>query len=441
MSRSGNLVERERRGPRATTAAVAVANAVLATAVLVTAPAFAAGFGIFEQGTKAMGMAGAFTAQADDGSAMFHNVAGIAFIDETLLQAGLTLITPEKSEFEGANPFPGVGVRAEQEDLLFYPPHLYYVKPLNDRVRFGFAVNAPFGLETEWKDRDTFPGRFISARAKLETLDLNPGFAIKLCDTASVGLGVVLRNARVGLSRNVPLINPFTFTPIDVAEVELESDFERGWGFTAGFLHKPSSRFSWGVSYRSRVQVDFGGDAEFTQIPTGNAGLDALVRTQIPFDAEIPVRTAVEMPDMASVGFAFGITSGFLVEVDANWTGWSSFGEIDLTFPENPRFSQTIPEDYEDVWNYRLGLRLDVGSGQLRFGYVYDESPQPDETVGPLLPDANRDGITIGYGLGKRFDLALMYLTFDERTTLVNRDHFFGTYNTTVWLLGATVTF
>ena len=44
-----------------------------AAVVLAAFPVDGAGFGVFQQGAKAMGMAGAFTAQADDPSAMFHN--------------------------------------------------------------------------------------------------------------------------------------------------------------------------------------------------------------------------------------------------------------------------------------------------------------------------------------------------------------------------------
>ena len=50
--------------------------------------------------------------------------------------------------------------------------------------------------------------------------------------------------------------------------------------------------------------------------------------------------------------------------------------------------------------------------------------------------------MTIGWGRrGDRstLDLALMFIPFDERTTLVNEDNFNGTYDTTAWLFGATV--
>src|SRR5690242_3997102 len=55
--------------------------------------AFAAGFSIFEQGAKATAMGGAFSATADDPSAIFYNVAGIAQQRSTTVMVGATGIT------------------------------------------------------------------------------------------------------------------------------------------------------------------------------------------------------------------------------------------------------------------------------------------------------------------------------------------------------------
>ena len=49
-----------------------------ATILAVGGVAFGSGFSIFEQGAKATAMGGAFVATADDPSAIFYNVAGIA---------------------------------------------------------------------------------------------------------------------------------------------------------------------------------------------------------------------------------------------------------------------------------------------------------------------------------------------------------------------------
>ena len=50
-------------------------------AVFSPAAAQAAGFGIYEQGARAMGTAGAFTARADDPSAIYFNPAGLAHLE------------------------------------------------------------------------------------------------------------------------------------------------------------------------------------------------------------------------------------------------------------------------------------------------------------------------------------------------------------------------
>jgi long-chain fatty acid transport protein len=424
----------------------AVALVALAAGAGVAGPAHAAGFGIFEQGTKAMGMAGAFTAQADDPSALFHNVAGIAFQKERDLSVGTTLIALGDSQFQGADPSPGSSVTAEQADNLVTPSHIYFVQPINQAVTFGFGFNNPFGLVTEWDDPDNFAGRFLSTRAELKTYDLTPSLGWQVTPTFGIGVSAVARFAEVELDRRVARVNPFLLRASEVAEVNLKSDLNSGFGFNVGLLHRFNNSFSWGLSYRSKIKIDFEGDGRFTQTLTGFPQFDAAVARAIPFGQDLPIETEVELPAMASLGVAIMVTPTFGLEVDANWTEWSSFEEINIRFTENPQFSSVLPENWEDVYNYRLGLRWDLSStGQLRFGYVYDETPQPDETMSPLLPDANRNGVTVGYGLrtarGWRLDAALMYLKFDERETLVNENDFNGTYESNAWLLGMTATF
>lgn len=408
--------------------------------VLAAAPAFGAGFLIYEQGSKAMGMAGAFTAQANDGSAMFYNVGGLAFLKEKKLEVGVTFVDVADSTFEGLAPFPGPGATGEQDPGLFYPPHLYYVRPLDERLTFGFAVNAPFGLSTEWGNPETWPGRYISAKAELRAFDLNPSIGWKVSDKLGVGFGLVGRVSDVTLLRFVPQLNPFNQTVVDVARVDLDSDFDTGFGWNVGVLHQVGKYLSWGFSYRSKITVDYGGDGVFTQITTGNPQLDALVAAAIPFGQKLPIETSIEFPDIASVGVALGLTRRVLVEVDVDRVGWSSFDVVELRFPSAPQFTTVLPNDWDDSYNYRLGVQVGEGPSYWRFGYIYDETPQPGPSVGPLLPDANRNDYTIGYG-NQRFDVALMYVNFDQRTTTTNRDNFYGTYKTDVWLLGLTVKF
>jgi len=406
-------------------------------------PAGAAGFSIFEQGTKSMGMAMAFTAQADDPSALFYNPGGVAFLDGQRFSLGATVVTSTRGDFKGANPSPGVDARGEQEPLFETPPHFYWTREVNPRWRFGLGLTSPYGLTTEWKNPSRFPGRYLSTKAALRTFDLNPTLAWQATPSLGVGLGVLVRFSDVELERFVPQRSPITGRLIDVGRVRLESDFSEGYGFSAGILHKWNDSFSWGLSYRSRVKIDYQGDGRFTQIPTGIPPFDAAIARLIPFGQALAIETSVEFPDTASLGLAVAVSAQSKLELDVNWTGWSSFDEVPLVFVDAPQFSQTLPEHWENAMNYRLGFRWAQGaSNEWRVGAYYDETPQPERYVSPLLPDANRTGVTVGWGhrfaSGKTFDLAALYVPFDERKVRINENGFLGDYNTTAWLFAAT---
>jgi long-chain fatty acid transport protein len=419
----------------------------IALVALAAGPIHAAGFSIFEQGTKAMGMAGAFTAQADDPSMLFHNAGGLAFVTQRQFSLGTTYIKGTKADFQGAAPFPGPGVREEGVLLSEFPPHAYWVQPINNTWKFGLGIETPFGLVTEWKNPNQYSGRFLSTKAAIETFDVNPTLGWQVTPNFGIGIGGIARFAKVELNRHVPLINPFTQTAVDVAALKLDADFSEGYGFNVGLLHKVNNSFSWGLSYRSQISVDMEGDARLTQISTGNAQVDALVASRLPFNSNVPVETTIDYPDSASLGLAFGLSPNLLLETDVNWTGWSSFKEVPITFTNGALPSQVLPEQWDDAFNYRAGLRWTTSpSAQWRFGYVFDETPQPEEGMSPLLPDADRQGLTLGFGHtgGFGYDLAVMYLDFKERTrnqSFPGEGPYFGTYKTKALLFGLTLNF
>ncbi|MDH3525504.1 MAG: outer membrane protein transport protein [Acidobacteriota bacterium] len=419
--------------------------ATAALALLATAPLAAGGFSVFEQGSKAMGMAGAFTAQADDPSALFHNVGGLGFFEERDIALGVTLVTSTDESFVGAPPGFATGSTASISSLAEPVPHFYWVQPTGRSWNFGLAVNAPFGLKTEWENPDAFAGRFINTEASMLVLDVNPNFGVKLTDNFGIGFGLIARFSKIELNRRQATTNPFTGGLAEFAAVRLESDMDQGLGWQLGLLHRYNPSFSWGFSYRSNLTVDYGGNAVFTQIPTGTPQLDAILAATIPFGQNLPVTTAIEFPDTASLGVAMALGPESLLEIDVNWAGWSSFDALRVDFTGNPAFDFERRENWKDVYNYRLGLRFGRGSGsEWLLGFVMDESPQPTASVSPLLPDADRNGYTAGWsreGGGVDLDLAVMYLDFAARTVDNSIDMFNGTYSQTGWLFAATLGF
>ena len=413
--------------------------------VLAPAPTEAAGFVIFEQGGKAMGMAGAFTAQADDASALFYNVGGAAFFDEREFYLGASLISLGDSSFQGAAPFPGPTATGEQKSQIVVPPHAYWVQPINDKFKFGLAVNAPFGLVTEWEGGEDWSGRFLSEKAELINVDLTPSIAWRVSQNTGIALGVVARFAEVELRNRRAAIYPGTGQPVDVSTNKLTSDMETGIGVTLGILHRANDRLSIGFQYKSAVDIDFAGKAEFEQILTGDPVFDAIVAGSLPASA-VPITTSIEFPDQASLGVAYRFTDKWLAEFDLGWTGWSTYDGLIVKFdPSSGLEDLDRPQLWDDALNYRTGASYVLNDrSSLRFGLYFDESPQPDETVSPLLPDADRWGTTFGYGYtGEKYDVDAygMYVTFDDRTTSTNLDGFNGTYSTNVWIVGAAIGF
>jgi len=401
-------------------------------------PLRAAGFALFEAGAKGQGFAGAFTAQASDPSAMFHNPAGIAFLRGKQLYLGGTAVMPSW-QFDGAAPFPGEGVHETDAVSVLLPPAAYYSQAFSPRLAFGIGLHVPFGLKTQWANPDGYSGRYISQEAQLSGFAVNPTVAVKLADRLAVGAGLDVRFSKVTLIRRLPVINPFTQLPVDAADERLEAGTDTGFGFNVGFLAKFSDDVSVGASYRHKVTVDYGGTASFTPRPTGNAQLDARLHGVLPAE-DLNLASSITFPAVLSGGIAFH-RGDWVFEADVNWYEWSTFQSLPVTFPDRPDLSGVITEDYSDSFQYRFGVERTLNDRwAVRGGYFWDETPAPPASVSPLLPDSDRNGICVGasWTSGKwRLDGASwLVLARDRSTDGLNRDGYQGTYKSHAFTLG-----
>lgn len=401
--------------------------------------AFASGFSIFEQGAKASGMAGAFVATADDPSAVFYNPAGLAYQREMTLLGGATFIN-FTNQFNGAFDSPvTAGTEGKYDRHLFVPPNAYAVVPIGENLSFGIGTFAAFGLRTDWED--PWVGRFISKDVNLKTVSVNPSVAWKTSSgRLALGGGLEYRRARVTLSRNntATTPDPFGGRVVDVANGYLSSDWGSDWGWNVGILLKPNDTWRIGASYRAPMDVDLTGTADITQIPTGNAQFDAFVATQLPPDQGIA--TSIPFPALTAIGIATSAIPNWDLELDITHATWSRFETLLVEFDRTPAVNINRPQNWEDTIAVRVGANRHIGDEwQIRLGAVYDQNPQPVEAVSPLLPDADRMGVTFGVGYQHGpfiVDVSEMVLHFKDRSTGgVNPDQFEGTYKTDATLL------
>ncbi len=420
---------------------------LLVAALLFVVPSLSwgSGFSLFEVGNRAMGMAGAFTAVADDQTALFWNPAGMAFqTDQGMkLMVGVTLIKPTQ-DFVGMSPYPGDGYTVSQIEQTFPPAHFYLSFPVNERLELSFSLTNPWGLGTQW-DED-YRGRFQSIKADLMVFDLGVSMAYQLSDSFAFGIGVDYMYTTIELSRHIGVINPYDQRLTDVAEAELKSEgMNAAWAWNAGLLWKLGNGFQLGAVYRSDFTVSGDGKATFTQIPTGYPDLDGMLGTIFPFEDKVPIEATIAFPDFWTVGLAWQ-NEKLTISGQYGVMNWSAFQELPIIFPENPEFSSVMEEGFEDAAQWRVGLEWRLAQRwAVQAGYLEDETGQPVEAMSPLLADGDRFGYSLGLSYHTprfRLDLGYEHVMSDPRSTEGGSwEGYNGTYDSDAHLAGATLTF
>lgn len=381
------------------------------------AQAQAGGFQIPEMDVKAMGMAHAVTAVADNPSANWFNPAGLAFQKGHAMTVGGTLIQP-KVDFtsNASNPLPTFSTSANKKTL--FVPHAYLSGTSEGLgISYGIGVNSPFGLEMEYPTTAGFAG--AAQYARLQAVNVNPNVAIKVNDSLSLAVGL-------------DYVNMYK---VDFNGTALVQNFSGdGIGYNVAALYK-SDQFNVGVSYRSNVKIK----------AKGTSTLTATTQT-------VSNAITVTMPDILNIGVAFHPVERWTVSANADWVNWKKFDQLAFTYTPTllgVGSALTVPENWKATWSYRLGAEWAYSDTmRARFGYTYDPTPIKDVDFTPLLPGNDRQAVHLGYGVDlsdqATVDLAYIYVWLAERnqvastgTNIVRN----GTYKSSIHLFGASLTY
>ena len=393
----------------------------------------ASGFSIYEQGSRATGMAGAFMAGANDPSAIFYNPAGIAGLKGWQIQLGTTAIQTEFS-FTGPESMDQY-FYSKAKKGLFFPSHFYASYSLDSKLTFGLGVYSPFGMGSTWKDK--WVGRLLATNTELRTFFVNPVVAYRLFDHLSVAVGASYVNANVVLEKDV------FFTPRHLfGHSKLEAN-ANGFGFNVGLQYRLLDKIKIGLMYRSSVNLDFkNGTAYFTFPTTQNDIVNQEVATYFP--AKTKASSALTLPASYGLGIAYAMTENLSFECDYIAMGWHTYNEVKIDFAQ-PVAGQTEsvnPRNYKDTFSLRFGMeyRLDKHF-TLRAGYAWDYHAVPAAYVEPSLPENDRHNYTIGFGYkNKHFsvDAAYHILLQDDREVKDSINNFDGVYSGLANILGLT---
>ncbi len=367
----------------------------------------ASGFQLKENSVKGMGAAFAGVGVNEtDSSVVANNPATMARFEGTTMQVDLTAIDLSY-EFKGTGtdaagrPLTG-GNGGDAGDIAAVPA-LSVVHKLDNGLAFGAMVSAPFGLKTEYDNN--WQGRYFAHTSDVEIVDLTLAAALDIIpDRFSVGAGIIYSRADVTLSQSVDFGTalfaqrvPLPFAVPQGADgfAEVQGD-DTGFGWTVGANLKPTDQLAIGVSYRSEVDYELEGTADWT-VPGNVAAVFAAnpaTRTRFQDGAVVAKLTT---PSVLNVDVRYDFNDSFSMMASWAQTGWDSLREVRIDFANAADPDSVEPFDWKDSQFASLGGEYKLNeSWILRAGVAYDETPTHLETRTPRLPDANRFWYSIG---------------------------------------------
>lgn len=374
-------------------------------------------------GTFDLGRAGGRIAQVDDASSVQQNPANM--LEVTNAEA---LFTPSIIYIASYFSSPS-GQTTQTTDPWKVVPNFFISVPLkNDRFAAGLGVTVPYGLSVEWNRNSSAFNQFNSGSwstsapyySELTTYNFNPSFAAKLGERVQLGVGFDVMWSDLEfkqlLSNQLPGL-----------EAVAEGDGV-GFGGNGGVTWLVTDHQRLAAAYRSPMTIDYTGTAKFNNYPGGVPGTS--------FGSQ------VRFPTIVSVGYGIEINDKLRLEADGEWVQFSRFKSLQVNVGANNALgvpSQNIPENWRDT--FTAGLAGDwkfADDWVLRFGYQFYQSPVPDSTFSPTIPDADQNVFTLGLGFKfghSSFEGAYGLDFYNERTITNDQNPVFdGKYKFNVHL-------
>ena len=424
---------------------------------------------IQSQSAAAAGMGNAFTAQANDPSAVYYNPAGMTQLPGVQTMFG-ALAVGGTTNFTGPT---GATATGDRGGSVAWPPpaHVYLTANLGDLgitslsgLTAGIGLISPFGSLTRYPEDGPF--RTATTFTTLPLMDIKPTLAYKVNDQLSIGLGADI----------------YTFSSLfGEGHVEKQSIWPGGLGIPAGSKVE---------LFGKDTAVGFNASLLYTPLrnaagkPIANIGL--VYRSQATLHlagallangANVSNATAtLVLPQVFSGGIAIWPLRDDEHEwkfgIDIDYIGWKSVRNLDVHLANGATIPQ--PQNWRGAYNVMIGteyrwLRLESlveWEVALRAGYINQQAQMPDLTFDPGIPSADVHIPTIGLGLlckangsflGVKcaaigvgslkpkaigLDLSYQVALYEERTITGNRNPTVnGVYGTVFHLGGASLRF
>ena len=344
---------------------------------------YSGAFMIPHQTARALGLSNAVTAGVNDPSAVYYNPAALSQIDgNNFLITGSYVGLYNSVENSGRT-------AVNKHDDNFVPSLFANYHVPGGGFTAAIGVYSPFGLATTYERDFT---RFAANRTELKTMYITPALSWHPIDYISVGGGVSFVHASGLFSRSL-CFNTLacTFAP-GAGEATLRlTDTANAFTYNLGVLIKPSENLKVGLSYRARADLRFdSGDVKLGGVLAGTPAVRAHVRP-------LPLAPVINS------GVFWQINRWWGAELVYEYTRWSEFKTLNATFLSGPLPGFSLPQNWKNTSTIRLGSFYTLNNNwEVRGGLALEETPIPNKTLNPAIPDA--DKLTVNAGIGYKWD-------------------------------------
>ncbi len=420
--------------------------------VLSAGQAGASGFALAEQNSSGLGNAYAGAAAvAEDASTIFFNSAGLSRISRPSLVVNLSGINIDSKFHDSGSvaalgqslPPGGTGGNAGDFTVL---PSVYFAMPVAPGFSAGLGVNAPFGLKTEYDS--SWMGRYQAIKSDVKTTNINLAVAYQLNKMISLGAGVDYQTINATLTSAVNYdavvagglalqsVPQGTINTLIAANPGLEGTSkvkgdDTAWGYDVGMLFMPSEQTRIGLSYRSAINYTVSGNATITAPattttpPVSTVIIAAKASTSANGLADGPITLNLKLPASARLAIVQEMGNKLELLGEVSWTQWSSVQKLEIVRTNGVLLSKT-DERWQNTMRYAVGANYKLmDTLKLRAGIAFDESPVPDSTRTPRLPDADRTWLSAGgkFDINKNVALDFAYAHLFVKDAKLNQDN------------------
>ncbi len=437
---------------------------LLLAAAAITVGTQAEGYQVNNMSAKQTGMGHVGTAMKLNSESIFFNPAATSYqtskFDISIGATGILSNATYHSLPTKENGYVS-GPAEKSDNKLSTPLHIYFnYKPIS-KLAIGLGFYTPNGSSMNWGKN--WSGAHLIQDIDLQAFTVQPTVSYKICDNLSIGAGLTISWGNFNMSRsmlptatgNLMAAGGFQLaagklqTAVDQLEqapstpeiaqqiatlkglitqagagqtyfashhanealvsAELGGNSDIAIGVNAGILWDITDEWSFGMTYRSRVNMQVGkGSAKLnyaspetqqyltllnklSTLSGGNEIIPGLDKGT--FNAELPLPTSVTW------GVSFRPTVKWEFAVDLQWVDWSAYKALDVRFNEKELNIKPIysVKNYSNTLTFRFGAQYRACDWlTARMGMYADESPVSSDYLNPETPSMTKLSYTAG---------------------------------------------